>query len=260
MNYTNATIKTLLKRSCNYAFLSLLITFPAKAGVVPQSSMDGFKAAYGSEKLASSYQDKNAEKLGHSVVWSLAGYQFEISRKDSTNNIDSLGSLTPWAMVSEDIVNRRFNSDSSLGFRLEVELGEGSSKKLADGKSNLTYHLQKSLRNATGLNFDFNPDKLRPFYEPKHRLVANQKALSLRSNWSITELASFDVVFKLLNKKAKKGVENFVDVDLHLAWKAHRNLQVGIIGKNLLDTSKSGDLKSLKDFDRVGFAYMKFQF
>ncbi len=259
MDYTKKTKSTSLKRSFNYAFLSLLITFPATAGVVPQSAAEGFRAAYGSGQLASFYPGEGAEKGGQSVFWSLAGHRFEISRKDSTKDIDDFGVSTPWTMIWDNSDNRLLESDPSLGIRFEIELNDSFSKN-GDSKNSLTYHLQESLRNITGLRFDFSPEKMRPFYEPKHRLVAKQKALSLHSNWSISDLASFDVVVKLLNTKAKKGIENFVDVDLHLAWQAHHHLQVGIIGKNLLDTSKSGDLTSLKDFDRAGFAYMKFQF
>ncbi len=94
-------------------------------------------------------------------------------------------------------------------------------------------HLQIQLHNAGDGN-DFVSTQLDEGRNPEHQA-------SLTSSWDITRSVSFDATVRYVDQLRSVApfpdIPSYVDLDLRLAWHPNPNLELALVGVNLLDSS-----------------------
>lgn len=62
---------------------------------------------------------------------------------------------------------------------------------------------------------------------------------SLRSQWNLSDNVDLDVWLRYVDSLPSLGVPSYVTTDVRLAWRPHRNLELSLVGQNLLDSRHS---------------------
>ena len=95
---------------------------------------------------------------------------------------------------------------------------------------------------------------------PRHQL-------GLRSYWDPTGDLAFDILVKLVDELKSLDVDGYVDLDVRLAWQPIENLEIGLVGQNLLENRRAefGQVRGLLgvgqvEVERSGYGYVKFRF
>ena len=57
----------------------------------------------------------------------------------------------------------------------------------------------------------------------------------LQSSWELTESAEFDTILRYVDNAAKTSVDHYIEMDLRFSWQPTDNLELFVIGRNLLD-------------------------
>jgi len=92
--------------------------------------------------------------------------------------------------------------------------------------------------NATGSE----PD---PFFIPQYNGTTPNNQFYLRSSWDFADNWQFDLIGRYVDNLAFVDVPHYTEMDLRLAWQASKNLQVSLVGQNLLQ----GHHLEFKDFE-----------
>jgi iron complex outermembrane recepter protein len=58
----------------------------------------------------------------------------------------------------------------------------------------------------------------------------------LRSSWNVAENVDFDLMGRYVDRLVGLGVPSYIEMDLRLAWRPKKHLELAVIGQNLLQT------------------------
>ncbi len=62
-----------------------------------------------------------------------------------------------------------------------------------------------------------------------------ENQFNVRALWDVTDNVSFDTTVYYVSQLASLTVDNYTRLDMHLAWRAMKGLELSLVGQNLLD-------------------------
>ena len=86
------------------------------------------------------------------------------------------------------------------------------------------------------VDIDVNPVAGDPITEAQEGASPNHQAF-VRSLWTVTEGLDFDVTARWVDGLPSVGIDDYVSVDARLAWQPRDDLELAIVGQNLVDPS-----------------------
>jgi iron complex outermembrane receptor protein len=74
-----------------------------------------------------------------------------------------------------------------------------------------------------------------PFFVEQYNGSTAHNALYIRSSWNLTDHWQFDLIPRYMDRVTFADVPKYIEMDARLAWHPNENLEISLIGQNLLN-------------------------
>ncbi|MCB0322091.1 MAG: TonB-dependent receptor [Bdellovibrionales bacterium] len=215
------------------------ITVPAAAFPVDESTV-GLAALRGNRDIDSqkvvTYELGYRSEITKSWSWEVATFYSDYSDVQSVEN----GDPQPFVPFGADQAvllfplnfDNRFTVDS-FGGELSTEFRPAEQWRLIGGYSFLQINVAINDSSDAGGEQAFLEEA-----SPEHQFF-------LRSLWDVTPRVEFDGTLRYVDRLSEGDIDSYVELDLHLGWRATDRIRIELIGTNLLEDSHEEYLGNL---------------
>jgi iron complex outermembrane recepter protein len=133
------------------------------------------------------------------------------------------------------------------------------------GEASVTYQPLDNVRITAGYQLLWlQLHRQRPGVEEDGEGGSPRNQALLRVAYDITKQLQFDVTARYVENLPSSGIHSYIDADARLAWNATKNLQIALVGQNLLDSQHpeypAGFGGAPNEIERAGYLKLTYKF